>query len=533
MPKLPTYQDVANVAPARDPGVSAPISAFQSGAGAFAGEFAQGINFVADVVREEEKRIDNAAVNDARRELLEFETEQQEWLAKQKGENVFNAKIKLDKAVSERTAQINKRLKNDRQRLAFSEVEGNWRVGFNRSASRYIAAEMDSHYDNVDNKLIEVSTRAAQKSASMGDFDRVQQEWEDQEKVIAGLAERKGLDENQRKAILDSRKSEFHSGIVMQLMADDNDVLATDYFMANKSEIDTKSQLSLGKQLEAGNIRIIAQNFADEAETSGMSESEAIKKARKTLSGKEEEAVVLAVKERFKERQNIAADIGWDILAKTKSLETVPPDVLEKMDGKVRIALEKEAQNIAAGVGTKTDPNVYYDLQTMAVKQPEKFQSIDLRQFFDKLDQGDREHFIKMQRPDSIPDASTLTQQKSNMHDQMGWDPGDKEKKGIFDKAVDMAIDEEQRIKGAKLTMKERQEVIDRLVIDGEVVYGQWYRADPNKKLFQVIGTDDAKRFVPTISDSDRKALVDRFKARGIKPTDEQIMQAYRKWKGL
>jgi hypothetical protein len=251
MPKLPSYQDVANVAPARDPGVSAPIAAFQSGAGAFAGELAPGIGAVAAVVREEEHRIDNATVNDARRELLDFETEQNDWLSKQKGENVFEAKSKLDKAVTERTAQINKRLKNDRQRLAFREVEGNWRVGLNRSSSHYIAAEMDNHYDSVDSKLVEASSRAAQKAAGTGDFDRVQQEWEDQEKVMAGLAERKGMDATQRKAMLDGRKSNFHSGIALQLIADANDSSAQKYLDANKSEFDADDSLKIQNLLQS------------------------------------------------------------------------------------------------------------------------------------------------------------------------------------------------------------------------------------------------------------------------------------------
>lgn len=251
MPKLPSYQDVGNVSPARDPGVNAPVSAFQSGAGVIAGELAPGINAVANVLRREEDLIDNATVNDARRELLDFETEQNEWLAQQKGEKVFSAKAQIDKAADVKSEQINKRLKNDRQRLAFHEVEANWRVGLNRSSSRYIASEMDKHYDNVDNKLVETSSRAAQKSASIGDFDRVQQEWDDQEKVIAGLADRKGMDTTQRKAMLDGRKSDFHSGIALQLIADDNDSSAQKYLDANKKEFDANDSLKIQNMLKS------------------------------------------------------------------------------------------------------------------------------------------------------------------------------------------------------------------------------------------------------------------------------------------
>lgn len=265
MPRLPSYQDVAQVSPAtqRDPGVSAPIEAFQSTGGILAQELAPSLKLISEVVKKEEELKDNAAGNDFRRQLLELETEKDEWLSQQKGENVFDAKSKLDKDVDARVAKIKEGLKNDRQRNLAKEIEADWRVGVNRKSSRYIVAEMDSHYDNVDNKLVETSTRAAQKSASIGDFDRVQQEWADQEKVIAGLADRKGLSAVQRQDMLADRKSKFHSGIVLQLVADDKDIIANDYFVANKSDIDTESQFTLGKQLEIGNTRAAAQTLAD------------------------------------------------------------------------------------------------------------------------------------------------------------------------------------------------------------------------------------------------------------------------------
>ena len=216
-----------------------------------AGELAPGISDVAAVVREEEKRIDNAAGNDFRRQLLELETEKDEWLSQQKGENVFGAKAKLDKDIDARVQKIKEGLKNDRQRMLAEEIGADWRVGVNRKAGHYIAAEMDRHYDSADEKLLEASSRAAQKSASVGEFDRVQREWDDQEKVISGYAERKGLDATQRKSFLDSRKSNFHSGIALQLIADGNDSNAQKYLDANKNEFDADDSLKIQNMLKA------------------------------------------------------------------------------------------------------------------------------------------------------------------------------------------------------------------------------------------------------------------------------------------
>jgi len=253
MPKLPSFQDVSNVSPTiqRDPGVTAPKEAFQSGAGVVAKELAPGISVLADAVRKEEQRIDHSVVNDSRRQLLDLETEQTDWLSQQKGENVFNAKSQLDKNVDTSLQKIRGQLTNDRQRLAFQEIEGDWRASLNRTASRYVTAEVNRHHDDVDKKLVETSSRAAQKAASLGNFERVQQEWSDQEKVIAGLADRKGLDATQRQALLDTNKSNFHAGVAMQLISDGNDTSAQQYLEANNKEFDVDDNLKIQNLLKS------------------------------------------------------------------------------------------------------------------------------------------------------------------------------------------------------------------------------------------------------------------------------------------
>lgn len=253
MPKLPSYQDVGNVSPAvmRDPGVSAPVEAFQSSAGVAAKELAPGLSNLSEGLRKREKLIDDAAVNESRRALLDLETEQTEWLSQQKGANVFDAKAKMGKAIEARLEKIRGGLQNDVQKALFREVENDWKSSVDRTASRYIAAETDRHYDDVDKRLLETSSRAAQKAASIGEFDRVQQEWYDQEKVIAGFAERKGMDDTQKKAMLDSSKSNFHSGVAMQLIADGNDNSAKQYLDSNIKEFDADDSLKIQNLLKS------------------------------------------------------------------------------------------------------------------------------------------------------------------------------------------------------------------------------------------------------------------------------------------
>lgn len=568
MPKLPTYQDVGNVSPniARDPGVTAPVAAFQSGAGALAEELAPGIGAVADVVREEEHRIDNATVNDARRELLDFETEQTEWLAKQKGENVFDAKPKLDKAVAERTAQINKRLKNDRQRLAFREVEGNWRVGLNRSSSRYIADEMDKHYDNVDNKLVETSSRAAQKAASTGDFDRVQQEWGDQEKVIAGLADRKGLDATQRQAMLDSRKSEFHSGVILQLMADDKDMLATDYFMANKSEIDTKSQFTLGKQLEIVNTRVAAQALADKY----MAKHDnnfglAVEEARKIKDPKVRDATLVNIRQAksdnesaIKLNEDDAFTSAMQVVQQYGDVNKIPPDTLVRIGVDGHNILEKMALEIREKRTPTTDIKVWNEFSEKA-KDRNWLSGLTEKEFSGylfSLDEGKRDRAsalrdaaIKAAKGDAkakdfLRNDATLRQLVLGKVIDAGLIDAKKktadysqEDETILNNTVAEASSQLERLQvenKRKATVDEERAVVNGLLMKHVKVKVEkpWYQFDAIKKISELTAEELDKAYVPykSVPIVNRDALKKMGAELGIKTEDlseDRIAKAY------
>lgn len=566
MPKLPSYQDVANVAPARDPGVNAPLSAFQSGAGAFAGELAPGISHVADVVREEEHRIDNAAVNDARRELLDFETEQTDWLSKQKGENVFSAKAQIDKAADAKREEINKRLKNDRQRLAFREVEGNWRVGLNRSSSRYIAAEMDNHYDSVDNKLIETSTRAAQKAASIRDFDRVQQEWDDQEKVLAGLADRKGLDATQRKALLDERKSEFHAGVVTQLMADENDIVATDYFMANKSEIDTKAQWSLGKQLEIGNTRAAAQTLADQY----MAKHDnnfglAVDEARKIKNPKVREATLGNIRQAksdneaaIKLNEDDAFTSAMQVVQQYGDVNKIPPDTLVRVGVDGQNTLEKMALEVREKSTPTTDQKVWNEFSEKA-KDRNWLSGLSEKDFSNYLFGMDEE---KRDRASALRDAAikaakgdakakdflrndaTLRQLVLTKVIDAGLIDAKKktadytqEDETILNNTVAEASSQLERLQvenKRKATVDEERSVVNGLLMKHVKVKVEkpWYQFDSTKKISELTGEELDKAYVPykSVPIVNRDAIRKMGVELGIKTEDlseDRIAKAY------
>jgi hypothetical protein len=114
----------------------------------------------------------------------------------------------------------------------------------------------------------------------------------------------------------------------------------------------------------------------------------------------------------------------------------------------------------------------------------------------------------------------------------MKWGSGDQAKKGGFDKAVTDAINIEQQRTGKQLNYEQRQQLIDRMMIQGEVD-GSGFFSD-RKTFYEVAGTPDAVKFEPTVNKTDRQQIIDRYtKKYGKAPTDAQVNRVYKAWKGI
>lgn len=327
---------------------------------------------------------------------------------------------------------------------------------------------------------------------------------------------------------------------VIQNLVDKNPAGARAYYNANKAEINGAEHDSIDKVLRVGGLRETAQGFADTAVSSGMSQANALAEARKKYSGEEEVAVVQEVNARYGEAiqlreqgQKTAADAAWKLYASTGSVSSVPSSLFASMDGRDVEALRTHALNRAAGVGTKTDPTIYLELRQQMRDDPNGFRKTDLRKLINYLSPSDFQEFAKLQTdPIKHADAATLTEQLSVTHSQMKWGNGDKAKKGAFDKAVNDAINVEQQRQGKQLDYNQRQQIIDKMLIQGEVDGSGWF--SDAKTFYEVAGTADAAKFAPKISKADKQAIIDGYtKRNGKAPNDAQIMEVFRKWKGF
>lgn len=256
---------------------------------------------------------------------------------------------------------------------------------------------------------------------------------------------------------------------------------------------------------------------------------------REKYSGKEEDAIVTRIKTLDAEKttlreraQRDASDTAWSLYADGKR---IPASVWAGMDGRDKTALRKtmraEAEARLAGTTIKTDPNVYYALSIAAATDP-NFKGEDLRRYRDKLSPGDFRHFVDLQaranKPEERDAIVTLNTQKTQTARAAGLKT---EQAAQFYIAADKALGPNAK----SMTYEQRQTVLDRLVLPGEVKGGLY---DPDMRLFEAQQSGRADTFKPEFSDADRRKAVTALQKAGVPtPSKKQIEATMRRAYGF
>ena len=343
----------------------------------------------------------------------------------------------------------------------------------------------------------------------------------------------------QREQLLLKATNAIHSQVVQTQIDAQNLDQARDYLQRYGNEMTPDAFGRAKKALEIGTADVKEQAIADKIwADSGNNIAGALKKARETLSGKEEDQVVQRLKIFESERtgiiqaaQNDAKDKAWRSYAETGDMKKIPASVLAGMDGADLASLQRTAKaDLEArtkGTEVKTDSNTYYQLTQEAMnnpdfKDPTKF---DLRKYFDRLSPGDRNHFINLQRTigtkNEAPEAVTVQQQITATTKQLGLKD---EKAGMFTAEANKALFAAQVQKGGKLNQAERQKVLDGLVLEGEVLSGSWYLPDSNMRRFEARAKGQEAQFKPEFTDAQRARATEALKRNGVSnPTRSQV----------
>jgi hypothetical protein len=343
----------------------------------------------------------------------------------------------------------------------------------------------------------------------------------------------------QREQLLLKATNAIHGQVVQTQIDAQNLDQARDYLQRYGKEMTPETFGRAKKALEIGTADVKEQSLAEKFwSSSGNNIAGALKLARETLSGKEEDQVVQRLKIFENERtgivqaaQNEAKDKAWRSYAETNNFSKIPASILASMDGADLASLQRTAKaDVEArtkGTEVKTDSNIYYQLTQEAITNPD-FKDptkVDLRKYFDKLSPGDRNHFINLQRTlgtkNEAPEAVTTQQQIGAVTKQLGLK---NEKAGMFESEANKALFAAQVQKGGKLNQAERQKVLDGLVLEGEVLSGSFFLPDSNMRRFEARARGDEAKFKPEFTDAQRSRATEALKRNGVSnPTRSQV----------
>ncbi len=557
MPKIPTY-DSPQVEERALPGARQSSVASPSLFGAQAEQNMQNSKalmnagtMLSDVAVKMQERENADMLFRAETTLKDAYLKHEQNIRQRKGVNAWGTLADTEQFFTEQEKKHSQSLQNDKQRYLFSQGLTKLRQSAMGAMAQYENAERTRSLDesaraSIVGSINMAASVAAEDMAVPGATDApnpiagIKKDVINRVQVLAGVngwsPERKAAEEAQHLTNLHKQ--------VIQSMVDRDPATAREYFKANKAEINGSELDTIQKVLKIGEMRGTVQRSADALmnavnDNPGVTEEGVLKQIRTDFSDNPEmrDAITTEFKSRMTERRQMReagqkdlADQAWKAYAQTGRFDAIPSSVIAGMDGRDIEAMRTHARGKAEGVAVKTNPAVWLDVHSQIVAGGK----VDLRRHINELAPSDIKDLEKLQTSESDRlDAATLSQQLSVAHNEMNWGSGDKDKKGAFDKAVNQTVSAEQKRLGKKLDDTARQAIIDKMLIKRDNGFFQF----GDQQYFEVRGTDKAADFVPTaesLPKADRDTIVTRFrKLMGKEPTEAELVQTYKKWKGL
>jgi len=355
--------------------------------------------------------------------------------------------------------------------------------------------------------------------------------------LVAAQGARKGWTTEQVQDATQRNLSNLHVAHLAKL-AESNAEAAQTYFTQNRGEISFAQQSKIEEAIKGEADNQFSRKFAADVAAKPLSEqlAEAGKitdPQRRDKTLREVKLNHALVKEAQAQVESQASDNAWQMVGKG---QRVPEMVLAQMNGKERVQLQDylktRAERVAPGAQVKTDPSDLARVYDLMRDDPAEFKKLRMVSLTNRIAPNDIEQIARIQRdmlkPDREKDVATSSQLLGTYTG--GWTP---EKKAAFSSSFYDELDRFEKEKGRPANYKEKREIGDRLMLDGEVMSGKWYANDPNKKLYETT-PDERQRFAPTISTGDRALIVKALQAEGVaQPTDEQINARFKLAKGI
>lgn len=501
-------------------------------------DVSSGLQAVARGLGEVSEGFDKIALRDDQTKAFETEAQiTQEWLkwdsqARQqfRGANVDGYEAAAQQWWKDSAETYGKDLNPRAKALASRGLMGKQNQALG-NVLQFTATEKERHADEAANANIASTIQFGVTSGEVASAaDQVRG-------LVAAQGARKGWTTEQVQDATQRNLSNLHVAHLAKL-AESNAEAAQTYFTQNRGEISFAQQSKIEEAIKGEADNQFSRKFAADNATKPLSEQ--LAEAGKITDPQQRDKALrevklnhALVKEAQAQVESQASDNAWQMVGKG---QRVPEMVLAQMNGKERVQLQDylktRAERVASGAQVKTNPSDLARVYDLMRDDPAEFKKLRMVALTNHIAPNDIEQIARIQRdmlkPDREKDVATSSQLLGTYTG--GWKP---EKKAAFSSSFYDELDRFEKEKGRPANYKEKREIGDRLMLDGEVMSGKWYANDPNKKLYETT-PDERQRFAPTISTGDRALIVKALQAEGVaQPTDEQINARFKLAKGI
>lgn len=315
------------------------------------------------------------------------------------------------------------------------------------------------------------------------------------------------------------------------------------YFDKYKDEIDGSRHNNirdvLGKEITNKKAKDLADSLVSLPMEEQIAKVSAITdpdvRAKASVFMKENQSLVRQAQQ---DREKKFSDQAWQMVGLG---QRVPESILANMDGKERVMLQDhlrqraERQADRGNAPPKTDRATHAELWDLLVNDPEKFKTVRLVAYSEKLSQADLEQLALQQKgmlnPKKEKDVISFNNKVLSRLEMLGVASGakDQEKRGMFRSAAQKLFEDFEARTGKPPSPEDEEKILDNLSMPGAA---PWFgRNSPAKNYAEAVVT--GKAFVPDIPKEDREAILAKAKARNVTLTDEQIQATFKLIKGI
>lgn len=414
MPKVPVYEgNQVQSQAAPSVGITAQTSVENFGGGvanALTALERPAARFV-DAYSENKRKADQLAVYEASAKLSEVENsllyDPQNGALNKRGKDSFSLPAAVQDSYVKMSNDVSNSLANDEQKAVFRRIQMERGAQVDRSVQKHVSGEILRYDNDVTTNFIKNEQDAAIKSYK--DPVRVMMSIENQKQAIKDFGSRNGLSTEEIAQKESQLVSSTHKEIINRMLTNDEDISAQEYYQVIKEEVKGTDLADVEKAIEAGSLRGSSQRFVDGLLKEGLSETQALARARAIKDPKLRDATVERTRNEFNikeaaERQELE-QLGKNGLNKIESKEVKVVADLEKLPGWTRMTLGQRnglkdyLGSRISGKDIDTNLAFYANLKTLATTPATKdaFLKTPPEEWLGKLSASDYKKFVDLQ----------------------------------------------------------------------------------------------------------------------------------------